>query len=528
MTSFFLLSRCSARLPAQLSLRRLTRSLAISHSPPSLNDSSLLKRECYVNGEWVGAQSGKTFEVQDPASLKAIASCPEFSSADTEAAIAAAATAFKELHRTTGLERARMLGKWHALVKNNAEDLAKLITWENGKPLKDAQAEVTYSAGFLEFFAGEATRTYGDTIPSSFAGNRVITLKEPVGVCALLSPWNFPLAMMARKVGPALAAGCAVVAKCPAETPLTGLAFAELAHRAGIHAGAVNFITSHENTSEVGETLTSSPTVRKVSFTGSTNVGKLLMKQSAGTLKKLSFELGGNSPFIVFDDADLDLAVEGAMACKFRGSSQTCTSINRLYVQSSIHDEFVARFTERVSKISVGSGFANGVTHGPLIHSRAISKVEAHVNDAKSKGGIITTGGEKLSELGPNFFQPTVITNMNHKMRLASEETFGPVAGIFRFDSEKEAVELANASEVGLAGYFYSRDVSRVWRVAEALEVGMVGINTGLISDPVSPFGGVKFSGFGREGSKYGLAEYQVIKTITFGGMGQPLQGAVS
>jgi succinate-semialdehyde dehydrogenase / glutarate-semialdehyde dehydrogenase len=354
----------------------------------------------------------------------------------------------------------------------------------------------------------------------------VYTVKEPVGVAGLITPWNFPAAMITRKVGAALAAGCTVVAKSPGETPFTAAALAELAHRAGIPPGVVNIVTSLEKTPEVGSTITSSNIVKKVSFTGSTRVGQLLMKQSADTLKKLSFELGGNAPFIVFDDADLDTAVNGAIASKFRSSGQTCVCANRLYVQRGIYDKFAQSFAEKVKNFKVGSGYEQGVTHGPLIHDRAVSKVQAHVQDAVKQGGKVLVGGQKMPDLGDNFFQPTVIRDMTSKMDLAHEETFGPVAGLFPFDTEAEVVRLANDTEVGLAGYFFSKDVQRCYRVAEALEVGMVGINTGLISDPAAPFGGVKWSGFGREGSKYGIDEYQTVKMVTLGGMGQPLQGS--
>jgi succinate-semialdehyde dehydrogenase/glutarate-semialdehyde dehydrogenase len=406
----------------------------------------------------------------------------------------------------------------------NADDLATLITWENGKPTADAKGEVTYAANFFEWFSEEAPRIYGEVIPSSVPGNRVHTLKEPVGVCGLITPWNFPAAMITRKIGPALAVGCTVVAKAPGETPFTSLALAELAHRAGVPAGVVNVITAMGNTPAVGEVLTTDPTVRKVSFTGSTTVGKLLMKQCSSTLKKLSLELGGNAPFIVFDDADLDVAVTGAINSKFRSSGQTCVCANRIYVQAGIYDEFCKKFAEKVKDFKVGNGFEQGITHGPLIHDRAVDKVEQHVRDAEKKGAKVLLGGHKLPDLGPNFYQPTVISGMTSDMAMASEETFGPVAGLFKFKSEEEVVKLANSTEVGLAGYFFSRDIARVYRVAEHLEVGMVGVNTGLISDPAAPFGGVKESGFGREGSLYGIGEYQVTKMVTYGGLGQPLQ----
>ena len=418
-----------------------------------------------------------------------------------------------------------MLRKWFNLMNENAEDIATLITWENGKPLTDAKGEAAYAAGFFQWFAEEAPRIYGDQIGATVPGNRVITIKQPVGVCGLITPWNFPAAMITRKIGPALAAGCTVVAKSPGETPFTANALAELSKRAGIPPGVVNFVTALKNTAQVGEALTTSPTVRKVSFTGSTNVGKLLMKQSSSTLKKLSFELGGNAPFIVFDDcADLDAAVAGAAACKFRSSGQTCVCANRIYVQKGIYDEFAQKLAEKVKGFKVGFGFDEGTTHGPVIHERAVNKVAAHVKDAESKGGKVIVGGQKMPDLGINYFQPTVITGMTKEMQLASEETFGPVAGLFPFTTEKEVVELANEAEVGLAGYFFSRDIGRIWRVAEALEVGMVGVNTGIISDPATPFGGVKESGFGREGSKYGTDEYTTIKTITMGGCGGDLQ----
>ncbi|KAI9729541.1 MAG: succinate semialdehyde dehydrogenase NADP+ linked [Cirrosporium novae-zelandiae] len=493
---------------------------------PPLNDPSLFKQECYVNGEWVKAKSGKTFEVFDPSTGKLVGTCPEFNKADTENAIEAAAAALPSFRKTTGRERSRMLRKWYNLMIENAEDIARLITWENGKPFADARGEVAYAANFFEWFSEEAPRIYGENIQSSFPGNRVFTRREPVGVCGLITPWNFPAAMITRKVGPALAAGCTIVAKSPGETPFTSLAIAELAHRAGIPKGVVNFITAMDNTAEVGETLTKSETIRKVSFTGSTGVGKLLMKQSADTLKKLSFELGGNAPFIVFDDADLESAVNGAIASKFRSSGQTCVCANRIYIQKGIYDAFAAQFAEKVKSFKVGGGYEDGITHGPLIHGRAISKVESHVRDAEKKGGKVLIGGQKMPELGDNFFQPTVITQMSMDMQMASEETFGPVAGLFSFETENEVVELANQADVGLAGYFFSNDLSRVYRVAEALDVGMVGVNTGLISDCASPFGGVKNSGFGREGSKYGVEEYTVVKTITLGGMDRPLGGS--
>ncbi|KAL7620361.1 succinate semialdehyde dehydrogenase NADP+ linked [Parahypoxylon ruwenzoriense] len=491
---------------------------------PKLNDPSLFKTDvCYVNGEWVKAASGKTFKVHDPATGNFIGTCPEFTGKDTVRAVAAAEAAFPSFRSKTGRERAKLLRKWYDLVVANADDIAKLITWENGKPLADAKGEVNYAASFFEWFSEEAPRVYGDSIPATVPSNRVITIKQPVGVCGLITPWNFPAAMITRKLGPALAAGCTVVVKTPGETPFTALALAELADRAGIPKGVVNFVTTLENTPEVGETLATHPTVRKLSFTGSTRVGSLLMKQASPTLKILSMELGGNAPFIVFDDADVDAAVAGAIASKFRSSGQTCVCANRIYVQKGVYDEFAKKFAEKVKGFKVGNGFEEGTTHGPLIHDRAVSKVDFHVRDAEKKGGKVVVGGQKLPDVGSNFYQPTVITGMTKEMAMAGEETFGPVAGLYPFTTEQEVVDLANSAEVGLAGYFFSRDLERVTRVAEALEVGMVGVNTGLISDTASPFGGVKQSGFGREGSKYGIDEYLNIKTITWGGITKPL-----
>jgi len=491
-----------------------------THVVPPLKDTSLFREEAFVNGKWVGAKSGKTFDVHDPASNEKIGSCPEMSKEDVITAVNHAQTAFKSFRNTTARERARMLRRWYGLIMENASDLATLITWENGKPLADAKGEVTYTANFFEWFSEEAQRTYGDYIPSSIAGNRIVTMRQPVGVCGLITPWNFPAAMIARKVGPALAAGCAVVVKAPGETPFTSLALAELGRRAGVPDGVFNIITCLENTPEVGKELCENHIIKKISFTGSTPVGKLLMQQCSPTLKKLSFELGGNAPFIVFDDADLEKSVEGAIAAKFRSSGQTCVCANRIYVQKGIYKQFAEKLTEKVAKFKLGGGYHEETTHGPLIHEKAVSKVHEHVQDAKEKGATVVLGGQGLEELGPNFYGLTVLTGMKKHMRLHMEETFGPVAGLFEFETEDEVIELANESEVGLAGYFYSRDVDRIWRVAEALEVGMVGINTGLISDPAAPFGGVKQSGFGREGSKYGIEDYTTIKMMTFGGSG--------
>ncbi|SPO02212.1 related to succinate-semialdehyde dehydrogenase [NADP+] [Cephalotrichum gorgonifer] len=494
---------------------------------PMLKDPTLLKQNAFfVNGEWTPAKSGKTFEVRDPATTKLIGTSAECDVDDAQAAITAAEEALPSFRAKTGRERSKLLRKWYDLMMENADDLAALITWENGKPLADARGEVTYAANFFEWFSEEAPRAYGDTIPTSVPGNRVFTIREPVGVCGLITPWNFPAAMITRKIGPALAAGCTVVCKVPGETPYTSLAIAELSVRAGIPKGVVNFITTLDNTPRVGELLATSPSIKKLSFTGSTAVGKLLMKLASGTVKKLSFELGGNAPFIVFDDADIDVAIAGALASKFRSSGQTCVCANRLYVQEGIYDEFARRFAAEVEKFTIGNGFEDGITHGPLIHERAVSKVEEHVRDAQSKGAVCVVGGTRGDAgLAPGtFFMPTVLTGMSADMTLATEETFGPVAGLFKFATEAEVVRRANDAEVGLAGYVFSADAARIYRVAEALEVGMVGVNTGIISDTASPFGGVKESGFGREGSKYGIEEFQTIKTVTLGGMGKPLQ----
>lgn len=427
-------------------------------------------------------------ESSDPATEKLIGSCPDCDETDGEEAIAAAVAALPPFRDTLARERARMLRKWYQLMMDNLEDIATLITWENGKPLADARGEVVFAANFLEWFSEEAPRIYGDTIPSTIPGNRVMTLKEPVGVCGFITPWNFPAAMITRKLGPALAAGCAVVAKTPPETPFTANAIIELACRAGIPPGVLNIITTERHVTKVGKLLTTHPTIRKVSFTGSTAVGKLLMEQASSTVKRVSWELGGNAPFIVFEDADVDAAVMGAVFAKFRSSGQTCVCANRLYVHRDVYDTFVRKFTEKVKEFKVGSGFQEGTTHGPLIHSRAVNKVDKHVQDALAKGAKLLIGGSRVPELGSSFYLPTVLTGMTKEMRMSTEETFGPVAGIFPFSTEAEVIGLANQCDVGLAAYFFASDVKRAFRVAEALEVGMVGINTGLMSDVASPY----------------------------------------
>ncbi|BFZ53054.1 succinate semialdehyde dehydrogenase NADP+ linked [Savitreella phatthalungensis] len=487
---------------------------------PDFKDPSLIKTQAYVNGKWVDAKSGKTFAVTDPSTDAEIAQVAEFDGADTAEAIEHAKVAFAEFKKTTGRERANMLLKWLKLCQESAEDLAKIISWENGKSLAEAKGEVAYGLSFFQWFAEEAPRHYGDVIPSGIKGNRVFTMKQPVGVVGLITPWNFPLAMFTRKVGAAVAAGCTTVLKPGGETPLTALAIAELGHRAGIPAGVFNVVTTLANTPEVGKEITTNPTIRKISFTGSTGVGRLLMSQAASTIKKCSFELGGNAPFIVFDDADLEKAVPAAITCKFRGTGQTCVCANRIYVQEGIHDAFVSKLTEAISKIKLGPGLADGTTHGPLIHGRAVDKVEELLKDATDKGGKVVTGGQRRKDIGPNFFDPTLVTGCTPDMKFNQDEIFGPVAPVYKFKTEGEVIALANSAEVGLAGYFFSENVGRIWRVSEALEVGMVGANTGLISDSALPFGGVKQSGLGREGSKYGLEDYTVIKAVTLGGLG--------
>ncbi|KAH0524020.1 hypothetical protein TsFJ059_008941 [Trichoderma semiorbis] len=452
-----------------------------------LKNKTLFKEACFVNGDFISAKAGNLFSVTDPATQKIIGKCPEFSKADTEKAIEAAAAAFPGFKTLTGRERARLLRKWFQLILDNIDDLALLLTLENGKTITEAKGEIGFAASFVEYYSEEAVRIYGDTIPASVDGKKILTLKEPIGVCALITPWNFPSAMITRKAAPALAAGCTVVIKVPGETPFSGLALAELARQAGFPKGVINVITALDNTVEVGSILTHSPLVQKVSFTGSTAVGKLLMEQASSTMKRVSFELGGNAPLIVFDDADVDQAVEEAIASKFRSSGQSCVCANRLYVHESIHDEFVRKYAAVVRRFKVGSGLDGSVSHGPLIHERAAQKVHSHVLDAVGKGAKVIVGGALVPSLGQSFYLPTVLTGMKANMLLAQEETFGPVAGIFSFNSDQQVVSLANDSDVGLAAYLFGKDVSRLWRVAEALQVGMVGINTGIISDNAAP-----------------------------------------
>jgi succinate-semialdehyde dehydrogenase/glutarate-semialdehyde dehydrogenase len=484
---------------------------------PKLNDDALLLDQAYVNGNWI--KTADTFDVNNPANAVTIASVPNMGAAETEQAIQAAQQAFPGWSAKTGKERAEILRKWFDLIIVNADDLAMLMTAEQGKPLVEAKGEITYGASFIEWFAEEGKRIYGDVLPTPWADRRLLTIKQPIGVCAAITPWNFPMSMITRKVAPALAAGCTIVIKPAEQTPLSALALAELAHRAGMPAGVMNVITADDERSiTVGETLCASPAVRHLSFTGSTAVGRILMRQCAPTIKKLSLELGGHAPFIVFDDADLDAAVKGAVQSKYRNAGQVCIATNRFYVQESVYDAFVEKLAAATTKIKVGNGFEQGVWQGPLINTQALAKVEEHVNDAVSKGAKIEYGGKRHA-LGGSFFEPTVLSNVGKGMKILQEETFGPVAAIVKFRTEEEVIAAANDTEYGLASYFYSRDIGRIWRVAEKLEYGMVGINSGQLSNEVGPFGGVKQSGLGREGSKYGIDEYLELKYLCMGGI---------
>ncbi len=480
-----------------------------------LKDPSLLKTDALINGQWVKGAAATRFDVHDPATGAKLADVANLGPKDAEAAITAADKAWPAWRAKTGKERSIILRKWFDLLMANQDDLGRLMTAEQGKPYAEAKGEVAYGASFVEWFAEEAKRVNGETLPQFDNNRRLLVLRQPIGVCAAITPWNFPLAMITRKVAPALAAGCPVVIK-PAElTPLTALAAAELAVRAGIPAGVLNVITADsDNSIAVGKVFCASETVRHISFTGSTEVGRILMQQSAPSIKKLSLELGGNAPFIVFDDADIDSAVEGAIASKYRNAGQTCVCANRLYVQDGVYDEFVQKFATKVKTLKVGNGFEDGVVQGPLIEDAAVEKVQRHVADAVAKGGKLLTGGKKL---GGQFFEPTVIAEAKSNMLCATEETFGPFAPVFRFKTEQEAVDAANATIFGLASYFYSRDIGRIFRVSEALEYGMVGINAGVIATEHVPFGGVKQSGLGREGSSHGIDEYVEMKYLCMG-----------
>jgi succinate-semialdehyde dehydrogenase/glutarate-semialdehyde dehydrogenase len=479
-----------------------------------LKDPSLLKGHAFLAGEWQGADDGSTFEVRNPATGQVLATVPKMGSAETRRAIEAANAAWPAWRAQPAKARAAILRKWYQSMLDNADDLARIMTAEQGKPLAEAKGEIQYAASFLEWFGEEAKRVYGDTIPSPTNDKRIVVVKEPVGVCAAITPWNFPAAMITRKVGPALAAGCPIVVKPAEATPLSALALAVLAERAGLPKGVLSIVTGEPK--EIGAEMTGNALVRKLSFTGSTGVGRLLMAQCAPTVKKVSLELGGNAPFIVFDDADLDAAVAGAIASKYRNSGQTCVCANRLYVHERVYDAFTEKLRAAVEQLKVGRGTEDGVMQGPLINEAAVRKVEAHIADALSKGARVATGGKRHA-LGQTFFEPTVLTGVTAAMQLAKEETFGPVAPLFKFNSDDEVIRMANDTEFGLAAYFFSRDIARVWRVAEALEYGMVGINTGIISNEVAPFGGVKQSGVGREGSHYGIDEYTVIKYLCLG-----------
>ncbi|MCU6497711.1 NAD-dependent succinate-semialdehyde dehydrogenase [Rugamonas sp. A1-17] len=481
-----------------------------------LKDPTLLRQQAYIDGAWSDADNGATLAVTNPATGEQLGTVPLMGAAETRRAIAAANAAWPAWRKKSAKERAAILRKWNDLILANTEDLAQLMTAEQGKPLAESRGEVAYGASFIEWFGEEAKRVAGETLASPWPDRRLLVTKEPIGVCAAITPWNFPIAMITRKVGPALAAGCPMVLKPAESTPYCALALAVLAERAGVPAGVFSVVTGTPK--EIGGEMTSNPTVRKLTFTGSTAVGRLLMEQCAPTIKKLSLELGGNAPFIVFDDADLDAAVEGALASKYRNAGQTCVCANRIYVQDGVYEQFAEKLVAAVAKLKVGNGAEEGVTQGPLIDDKAVQKVEQHVADALAKGGRLLAGGKRHA-LGHSFFQPTVIADVTSDMIVASEETFGPLAPLFRFTTDEQAVELANSTEFGLASYFYSRDIGRIWRVAEGLESGMVGVNTGLISNEIAPFGGVKQSGLGREGSHYGLDDFLVIKYICMGGI---------
>jgi succinate-semialdehyde dehydrogenase / glutarate-semialdehyde dehydrogenase len=482
-----------------------------------LKDPKLLRELCFIDGAWAGADNGAALDVKNPATARKLGSIPNMGAAETRRAIAAAAAALPAWKALTAKERAVIMRRWFDLMVEHQEDLATLMTAEQGKPLAESKVEILYAASFIEWFAEEAKRIYGDVIPGHQSDKRILVLRQAVGVVAAITPWNFPAAMITRKAGPALAAGCTLVCKPATQTPFSALAMAELADRAGIPAGVFNVITG--SAAAIGGEMTANPTVRKVTFTGSTEVGKKLMAQCAGTVKKLSLELGGNAPFIVFDDADLDAAVQGALASKYRNTGQTCVCANRLLIQAGVYDEFAQRLKSAVAQLRVGDGLAGVTDQGPLIDAKAVSKVEEHIADALSKGASILLGG-KPHALGGTFFEPTILTDVTPKMLVAREETFGPVAPLFKFETEAQAIAMANDTEFGLAAYIYTRDLARSWRVSEAVEYGIVGLNTGIISTEVAPFGGIKESGTGREGSKYGILDYTEIKYICVGGVG--------
>ncbi len=482
----------------------------------ALKDPKLFRQQGYINGKWTDADSGATIDVTNPATGETLGTIPKMVAAETRRAIEAANAAWGPWRKKTAKERATILRKWFNLMMENQDDLAVILTAEQGKPLAEAKGEIAYGASFVEWFAEEAKRVYGDVIPGHQPDKRVVVIKEPIGVVGAITPWNFPNAMITRKCAPALAAGCPVVIKPATETPYSAFALAELAERAGFPAGTINIISGSAR--EIGGEITSNPIVRKISFTGSTEVGKILLQQSASTVKKMSMELGGNAAFIVFDDADLDAAVEGAMMSKYRNTGQTCVCANRILVQDKVYDAFAQKLAAAVGKLKVGDGLKGETNQGPLINMKAVEKVEEHIADAVKKGAKVVIGGKRHA-LGGSFFEPTVIANVTTQMAVAREETFGPVAPLFRFKTDEEAIALANDTEFGLANYFYARDLGRVWRAAEGLESGIIGINTGIISSEVVPFGGVKESGFGREGSKYGMDDFLVIKYLCMGGI---------
>jgi succinate-semialdehyde dehydrogenase/glutarate-semialdehyde dehydrogenase len=481
-----------------------------------LKDPTLLRELCFIDGGWSAADNGATLDVTNPATSKKLGSIPSMGAPETRRAIAAAAAALPAWRARTAKERAVILRRWFDLMIENQEDLATLMTAEQGKPLAESKTEILYAASFIEWFAEEAKRLYGDIIPGHQSDKRIMVLRQPVGVVAAITPWNFPSAMITRKAGPALAAGCTLVCKPATQTPYSALALTELAHRAGVPKGVFNMITG--SATAIGGEMTGNPTVRKLTFTGSTEVGKKLMTQCASTVKKLSLELGGNAPFIVFDDADLDAAVQGAMASKYRNTGQTCVCANRLLIQAGVYQEFTKRLKVAVAQLRVGDGLQGATDQGPLIDAKAVAKVEEHIADAQAKGAKVVLGGKRHA-LGGSFFEPTILTDVTSKMLVAREETFGPVAPLFKFESEAQAIAMANDTEFGLAAYLYTRDLARSWRVSEAIEYGIVGLNTGIISTEVAPFGGVKESGIGREGSKYGILDYTEIKYVCVGGV---------
>ena len=482
-----------------------------------LQDPKLFREACYINGEWQGAGSNETIDVTNPASGEVLGTVPKMGADETRAAIEGANAAYPAWRAKTAKERATILRKWFDLMMENQEDLAKMMTAEQGKPMKESMGEIVYAASFIEWFAEEGKRIYGDTIPQHAPGKRIVVTKEPIGVCAAITPWNFPAAMITRKAGPALAAGCTMVVKPATATPYSALALAELGERAGIPAGVFSVLTG--SSGAIGGEMTSNPIVRKLTFTGSTEIGKLLMEQCAGTIKKTSMELGGNAPFIVFNDADIDEAVEGAMASKFRNTGQTCVCANRLLVQDGVYEEFSRKLADAVEEMRIGDGLKGETEQGPLIDMAAVEKVEEHIEDAVAKGAKVISGGSR-HDLGGTFFQPTVLAEVNTDMKVTKEETFGPVAPLYRFETEDQALQMANDTEFGLAAYFYSRDIGRIWRVMEGLEYGIVGVNEGIISTEVAPFGGMKESGTGREGSKYGIEDYLEIKYGLISGIG--------